>query len=407
MKKRLIFYLLVIILFSSLFSSLVSAYTIHKPILIENIHAAADKPYIIEGYEISSDQTNCIEVRNSENVIIRNNYLHDCFGEGEEIYDTTKSLAIFADKSSYLTIEENNLKNNKMGIYLRGAPNSKVLNNKVINSQVHHGITLQESDNSEIAFNYLKDNGLKEIFDQGPRIIGIFLAYSNNLDVHDNTVINSSSDGISAVGYYKPETGHDWTRIIKNVRIYNNQLLYNWEQGIWALNAENIEIFNNTIKTTCECQMPGTGIFFEYYVRNSEIYDNIITSCNNPGAATIKFSQNNYFHDNVHYGDEKTKFVDIGDEKVGYPFNDPTFKDLHTFSSENNLDENNQFIKKSGKEEKSGQEESKETKENVNDDYSDCVSEECNYLPTIIYLILFLITLVSLIIILIKYLRLG
>lgn len=54
------------------------AYEQHEPILIENIHATSEDPYIIEDFEISSDKANCIEVRNSEHVIIRNNYLHDC-----------------------------------------------------------------------------------------------------------------------------------------------------------------------------------------------------------------------------------------------------------------------------------------------------------------------------------------
>ena len=59
-----------------------TAYEPHDPIQIDGMHAAAEEPYIIEGYEISNPGGTRIKVMKSENVIIRDNYLHDCGEDG-------------------------------------------------------------------------------------------------------------------------------------------------------------------------------------------------------------------------------------------------------------------------------------------------------------------------------------
>ena len=104
---------LLLFLFFAMPSKAATHYELHEPIIIEGIHATAEDPYFIEGYEITNPSGICIKVMNSENVIIRNNYLHDC--GVDEIYQQemehySEGYAVLIGKSNNITFEIQNSK---------------------------------------------------------------------------------------------------------------------------------------------------------------------------------------------------------------------------------------------------------------------------------------------------------
>jgi len=341
--------LISLIVISSVSGGFVSAYEIHDPIVVENVHATADDPYVVENYEISSSTENCIVIKNSKHVVVRNNFLHDCNWYTDEYpggWQEGNSLMV--EDSEDITIENNVVKDNIIGPYVRRSKMVKILNNTVTNSVHYSGIRCDHCTDSEIAYNYLSNNGVREWFDDLSRIIGIWAVRGDNIDIHDNTVINSTSDGIAATGqdYMKNDGISDWTGVTTDVRIYNNSLINNWEQGIWVVRARNVEIFGNDIYTSCDSPLPGSGVFFEFDVADSEVYDNVITSCKHPGAIGIRFSHNNNFHDNIHYGTEKFPLFDITDESNEDTEEKARLSGIELVESSGNVFERNDFFYK-------------------------------------------------------------
>lgn len=281
-------------------------YEKHAPILVENVRATTGDPYVIEGYEISSSSANCIEVRNSENVIIRNNYLHDCTWTKDpaEPYSQEEGFAILVGKSAGIAVESNVLEENKMGFAAYHTSRLKLLKNTIRTTILKNSVRLERVQEAEIADNYLSDNGIPEWFwTPGHRIIGIHIVRSDDIDVHDNTVIRSSSDGISVSGQIDggglTTRGSDWTGTTSDIRIHNNLLLDNMELGIWLVRARYLEIFNNTIRSGCFTH--GSGIALDFDVGNSEVYANQIVTCLNPGHIGLSVAHDNHIHDNIHY----------------------------------------------------------------------------------------------------------
>ena len=281
-------------------------YEKHAPILVENLHATADDPYIIEGYEISSASSNCIEVRNSENIIIRNNYLHDCTWTKDpaEPFSQEEGFAILVGNSAEIVVESNVLEENKMGFAAYHTSRLKLLQNTIRTTIFKSSVRLERVREAEIADNHLADNGIPEWFwAPGHRIIGIHIVRSDDIDVHDNTVIRSSSDGISINGQIDggglTTRESDWTGTASDIRIHNNLLLDNMELGIWLVRARNMEIFNNTIRVGCFTH--GSGIALDFDVGNSEVYANKIVTCLNPGHIGLSVAHDNHIHDNIHY----------------------------------------------------------------------------------------------------------
>ncbi|MBU0706254.1 right-handed parallel beta-helix repeat-containing protein [Patescibacteria group bacterium] len=326
-KKYIFLILLLFFLTNTAF-----AYEQHKPILVENVHATEDEPYVIEGYEISNPYGDCIKIIDSENVIIRNNYLHDCgtdktFQKNTDHYQ--KGYATIIGDSSDIIFENNKLDNNFRGFIAYSTPGLKALNNDIQNTQHYSPLWCERCSDSEFAFNYLADNGNPEIFwVPGDRSIGIWIKRSDNVDIHDNTVIRSTSDGISVTGHIytpsftapadrtKPHPQADWTGTSGNVRIYNNILLDNMEQGIWLVNGRNIEVYNNIIRTGCFTY--GTAISTEFNVGDSEFYNNKFITCNS-GPLGGDNSFNIYVHDNSYYTFDggKGDFMHFTDDALG------------------------------------------------------------------------------------------
>jgi parallel beta-helix repeat protein len=305
---------LVIILFSP---GIVSAYTTHQPILIENIQATPENPYIIEGYEISNPTGDCIKVLNSKNIIIRNNYLHNC-GTNKSFQKETdhyqEGYATLIGESSNVTFENNVLENNFRGFMGYNTTYLKASSNKITNTTQYSPLWCERCSNSEFSFNYLADSGDPMRFWDGERSIGIWIKRSDNVIINDNTVIRSTSDGISVTGHIyaqsftvkenkgMPHPQADWTGLSTNTEIYNNVLLDNMEQGVWLVNARNINVYNNKIRTGCFT--PGAAIFSEFNVGDSNFYNNKILGCMTTGfGGGFSFNINSY--NNSFYSHEK------------------------------------------------------------------------------------------------------
>jgi parallel beta-helix repeat protein len=303
-----------------IFPNIVSAYEKHEPILIENIKATPDNPYIIEGYEISSSTANCIEVRNSDNVIIRNNYLHHCNWSKKEGFDKSKGFAILIKDSENIVVEKNVLEDNKQGMTALNSENIDVLYNNISKTILCNSLTCERCQDGEIKGNNLFDNGVSEWFwAPGYRIMAINLIRSSDFDIHENTIVRSSSDGMLIIGmiYGGSLTSEidDWTGITENIRIFNNIVLDNMEIGIVASRARNIEILNNTVRGGCFT--PTGVVVFDVDVRNSKMYNNKLLPCSTPRPIAIGMSKDNEIYNNIFYSVEKDSILETIDF-IGY-----------------------------------------------------------------------------------------
>jgi parallel beta-helix repeat protein len=355
----LIIFLAIISITLLFFYSPAYAYEQHEPILIADIHATADDPYIIEGYEITNPKGDCIKILNSEHVIIRNNYLHDC-GTDETFQKQTdhyhEGYATLIGNSSDISFENNKLDNNYRGFIAYSTLRVKALNNDIRNTIQYSPLWCERCSNSEFGFNYLSDNGNPTHFwVPGDRSIGIGIKRSDNVDIHDNTVIRSTSDGIAVTGHIyapsftvpedinKPHPQADWTGLCNDVRIYNNILLDNMEQGVWLVNDRNIKVYNNTIRTGCFSY--GSAISTEFNVGDSEFYNNKFLTCNcgPPGGAN---SFNIYIHDNIYYSYDRGKgnFMHFSDDLMGVGSSAMRQEGAVFQKSYGNREENNKWV---------------------------------------------------------------
>jgi len=327
------------------------SYNCHAPISIENIHATAEDPYIIEGYDITSASGNCIEIHNSEHVIIRNNYLHDCQIDRSAVdygididndANDNQGLGILVGDCEDITIENNKLDYNKQGILLYRTQRINILNNDVRHTIWWRAVALEKCDVAEIAGNSIIDNGVPEWFwAPGKRVLGIWTQQSNYLEIHDNTIIRPSTDGITVLGFIyagsMTSEQDDWSTVAHDVRIYNNTILDVMEIGIALMRVREVEVFNNVIRQG--------GIMLDPDIRDSEIYENKVLTFKIPGAIGLGISHNNYIHDNTLYSvDEALDDIDL----VGYlddlpcqPIKSEWFGIPFQRSSNNRIENNN------------------------------------------------------------------
>ncbi|MBM3212153.1 hypothetical protein FJZ33_08035, partial [Candidatus Poribacteria bacterium] len=317
----------------TLSSSLSFSYDLHKPIMVENIQSTADKPYIIEGYEITNPSGPGIQIRQVDYVIVRNNYIHDCGTKiSEEIQKQirntgkttlaamnkpfdTGGILIFDTKS--VEMYNNKVINNDYGIYIWGhnkRPDKvSIYNNFVKNNHRSSFIYVKNADNVDVSKNHVEDNGLDifmdnkglmEAFKRGEdfpdgRSQGIAIDGCNHVKVTGNTVINSSSDGI---GVFAGNLDY-----IQNIDISDNTVLRNGEQGIWIVKARDGKIHNNTVKENRHRKGEtggSSGIVLEGEVFDFEIFNNNI-GYNDVFGISLTASSNNNIYDNriYHNGD--------------------------------------------------------------------------------------------------------
>ena len=327
------------------------SYTTHSPIILENIHATAEDPYIIEGYDITSADANCIELYNSEHVIIRNNYLHDCQIDRDAVdygIDTTdldndvQGFAILVGDCEDITIENNKLDYNKQGILLYRTQQIHIKDNDIRHTIWWRAVALEKCDGAEIAGNSIIDNGVPEWFwAPGKRVLGIWTQQSNYLEIHDNTIIRPSTDGITILGFIyagsMTSEQDDWSTVAHDVRIYNNTILDVMEIGVALMRVRNVEVFNNVIRQG--------GIMLDPDVCDSEIYDNKVLTFKIPGAIGLGISHDNYIHDNTLYSIDEAldtiELVGFLDDLPCQPIKCEWFGIPFRYSSNNRIENNN------------------------------------------------------------------
>ena len=267
-------------------------YAIQKPIEIQNLVSPPDRPYVIDGYDISNPDGNGITLRHCENIIIRNCHIHDCTSD----YDQD-SRAIFAEGCSNLTIQNVSLKNNKRGILVEGFPDrlsSDILveNSVVAGSEREDGISFRNVEDVEVRGNILYDNG--RIWED--RISGIsFNGVFRHISAHDNLVVNSNSDGIELMGETERETPTD-------IEVYDNIVRNNGEQGVWLSRVQKGRIHHNYIEGSHH-----NGVCLERLISGIRIDHNFIIRCGGTpemehygGAAVgIQYSRDNIIQYNI------------------------------------------------------------------------------------------------------------
>ncbi len=294
-----------------------SAYRSHRPISLEGIRATADDPYIIEGYEITNPDGNCLKIIDCENIVVRNNYIHDC-GTDEDFQEDTdhyqEGYAVLIGQSSGITFEENILEGNWRGFMAYDTDNLLAKENNITNTLQYSSLWCERCDNSEFSYNYLSDNGNPEHFWQpGDRSIGLWVKRSEDVEIHHNTIIRSTSDGIAVTGQiYGPSftvDENDWTGLSREVKVYENILLDNMEQGLWLVRAREIIAYNNTIRTSCFTY--SSAISLEFDVDDSEFHHNKVAGCLLDIPAGGSQSDNNFWHDNILYsrGEKNLEFA--------------------------------------------------------------------------------------------------
>ena len=181
-----------------------------------------EDPYIIEGYNIITndlhgiyitDTTKYFIVRNcyidaeeygiyiddvaDGTITVINNTCSNNYHFGIYLYSSYYSIVanntcinngkgIYPDSSLYSTVANNTCNYNGRGIWLRYSGRSTIVNNTCNNNKYYWGITLTDSSSSTVANNTCNNN----------RNCGITLLHSGSSTVANNTCINNGYSGI-------------------------------------------------------------------------------------------------------------------------------------------------------------------------------------------------------------------
>ena len=267
-------------------------YAAQEPIELYDLISSPDKPYIIDGFDITNPDGNGITLRNCENIIIRNCYIHDCIAD-----DGKDCRAISAEGCRNLTIQNVYVKNNKRGILVEGYPNhlsSDILveNSVVVGSLREDGISFRNVENVTVSGNILYDNG--RIWED--RISGIsFNSVFHHVKAHHNLVVNSNSDGIELMGDTDKETATD-------IEVYANVVRDNGEQGVWLFRVQKGRVHHNYIEGS-----HNNGVCLEGLVADMRVDHNVIIRCGGTpemkhhggGAVAIQLSSDNLIQHNI------------------------------------------------------------------------------------------------------------
>jgi parallel beta-helix repeat protein len=203
-------------------------------------------PYIIENWDISAENANGIEVRNTTvHFVIRNCYVHDgrfnwrygiyfynaINGVVDNNFVEYNSLGILLDYSDNNLISGNTVRNNYYGILLDYSDNN-LISGDIVNNNSDGGINLYCSGNNLIENNQVGNNyygGIGLFYESNNNTIskntlnnnsdGIDFGYSGNNLIENNLVSNSSESGI----YLDPSSN--------NNLIYHNNFTNNINQA--------------------------------------------------------------------------------------------------------------------------------------------------------------------------------
>jgi len=130
-------------------STAVAAYDISYPVDIEEDYFYEYDRKVIENRDISNPEGDCVVIKESEWVVIRNNYIHDCTALDRKY----EGYAIIIEDVDHLIIENNIISDSARGIYLENVGTVTFRNNAV--SQIDEGgaIILTEGTEVDIVFN--------------------------------------------------------------------------------------------------------------------------------------------------------------------------------------------------------------------------------------------------------------
>jgi len=203
-------------------------------------------PYIIENVAINGgNSTSCIEIKQSSVYFIIRNctltnsakndagiYLYNV--ENGKLVDNNCSLnygfGILAAMVSSISISNNHIHNNILGMYLYKCNQSSITENLITENQ-NKGIYLKDNCNyNEILYNTVNDN----------QDSGIYLSFSYHTDIMHNTANNNKWDGIHLFG-------SDHNTISENI------IEYNKHYGISLLRSDNNLITENEIIYVLSC----------------------------------------------------------------------------------------------------------------------------------------------------------
>jgi len=215
-------------------------------------------PYRIENYNITTRVTNGIYIfATTKHFVIRNCLISSTY-MGINIENIAKSTAtienctikgqfygISIKNSVNVTIRENTLNDNYVGIFVNFSNETLISENKCVQNTIY-GMRISESDNSSIENNFLKQNRygvyifessfctLKKNFCINNEIAGIYSSFTNNSTFIENNCINNFQDGI---------------RITKgdNCILSSNIISYNFMYGITLSGSSNCLITLNEI----------------------------------------------------------------------------------------------------------------------------------------------------------------
>jgi parallel beta-helix repeat protein len=238
-----------------------------------------------------------IGIYESNDITIQNNTFIDI---KKPINMDFGGFSILVKGGDTIRIENNYFDNNQIGILIEGEPDDYVENvqiedNTIRSTWMTAAIKCRRCRHVTIAGNNLASNGKPEYFER-QRIVGIDLHEVNQAKVFDNTVTESNSDGIGVPG----EVWEDEIVYSTQIEIYNNTVIDNGEQGIWAIAGKDISIHDNIIYCTKHCYTGCSGVFFEWDVSDSQVYSNkIFGRGEEHNGITIKNSYSNRITDNT------------------------------------------------------------------------------------------------------------
>ena len=237
-------------------------------------------PYRIENYNITTRVTTGIFIFATSKYFVIKNCLISATHIGINIENVAKSTAtienctvigqfygISVKNSANVTIRDNTLKDNYLGIYTSFSNETLILENKCVQNTIY-GMRISESDNCSVENNYVKQNRygiymfessfcmVKKNFCLNNEIAGIYGSLIGNCTFIENNCINNFQDGI---------------RISKseNCILSKNIISYNLIYGIKLLDSSNFLINLNEISY---------NLNYGIYISHSYIHskDNVI-----------------------------------------------------------------------------------------------------------------------------------
>ncbi len=181
-------------------------------------------------------------------------------------------------ESNNISLKNNNIFDNCIGIQITDAENCLIQGNTISNNYLP-GIRLLDSTNNAVIGNTITTNGLDSI--DYATVPGVILESSLNNSIFDNEISNNA-EGISLLSSNMNVISNNF--VMSNLKngiyfeessnnsIQDNKLTGNYESGLKLNHSHNNSFYNNLIYDNgCE----GIWLFFSYY---NDFYENVGSS---------------------------------------------------------------------------------------------------------------------------------